>query len=143
MAKDTTKAAAAKKAALKGVNAKATKKMITSTSFRKPKTLRLARKPKYPRVSIPKVNSVDQYSILRFPLKTESAMKKIEDDNTLVFICDIKANKKQIKDAIKRMYQVDAEKINTLITPKGNKKAFIRLTADVDALEVASKIGFV
>jgi large subunit ribosomal protein L23Ae len=70
-------------------------------------------------------------------------MKKIEDDNTLVFICDVKANKKQIKDAVKRMYQVDAEKINTLIRPNGTKKAFIRLTADVDALEVASKIGFV
>jgi large subunit ribosomal protein L23Ae len=40
MVKDTTKAAAAKKAALKGVNAKATKKIITSTSFRRPKTLR-------------------------------------------------------------------------------------------------------
>ena len=38
------------------------------------------------------------------------------------------------------MYQVDAEKVNTLITPKGAKKAFIRLTADVDALEVASKV---
>jgi len=68
-------------------------------------------------------------------------MKKIEDDNTLVFICDVKANKKQIKDAVKRMYQVDAEKINTLIRPNGTKKAFIRLTADVDALEVASKVN--
>jgi len=70
-------------------------------------------------------------------------MKKIEDDNTLVFICDVKANKKQIKDAVKRMYQVDAEKVNTLITPKGLKKAFIRLTADVDALEVASKVNII
>merc|ERR1719354_51153 len=33
------------------------------------------------------------------PLTTESAMKKIEDNNTLVFIVDIKANKPQIKMA--------------------------------------------
>jgi large subunit ribosomal protein L23Ae len=67
-------------------------------------------------------------------------MKKIEDDNTLVFICDVKANKKQIKVAVKRMYLVDAEMVNTLFTPKRLKKAFIRLTARVDAVEVASKV---
>ena len=42
-------------------------------------------------------------------------MKKIEENNTLVFICDIKANKRQIKDALKKLYDVDCVKINTLI----------------------------
>ena len=42
-------------------------------------------------------------------------MKKIEENNTLVFIVDVKANKRQIKDAIKKLYDVDAMKINTLI----------------------------
>lgn len=49
------------------------------------------------------------------PLNTESAMKKIEDNNTLVFIVDIKANKRQIKDAVKKLYDVQAVKVNTLI----------------------------
>jgi large subunit ribosomal protein L23Ae len=49
------------------------------------------------------------------PLNTESAMKKIEEHNTLVFIVDIKANKRQIKDAVKKLYDVNALKINTLI----------------------------
>lgn len=49
------------------------------------------------------------------PLNTESAMKKIEEHNTLVFIVDIKANKRQIKDAVKKLYDVQAAKINTLI----------------------------
>jgi large subunit ribosomal protein L23Ae len=49
------------------------------------------------------------------PLNTESAMKKIEEHNTLVFIVDIRSNKRQIKDAVKKLYDVNALKINTLI----------------------------
>ena len=81
--------------------------------------------------------------ILKFPLTTESAMKKIEDNNTLVFIVDARSTKKQIKDAVKRMYDIQTEKINTLIRPDGAKKAYVRLTADYDALDVANKIGII
>lgn len=42
-------------------------------------------------------------------------MKKIEENNTLVFVCDVKANKRQIKEALKKLYDVDCVKINTLI----------------------------
>ncbi len=42
-------------------------------------------------------------------------MKKIEENNTLVFICDVKANKAQIKEALKKLYDVDCLKVNTLI----------------------------
>lgn len=42
-------------------------------------------------------------------------MKKIEEHNTLVFIVDIKANKRNIKDAVKKLYDVEAAKVNTLI----------------------------
>merc|ERR1719376_465397 len=47
---------------------------------------------KYPRKSVAKRCKLDSYAIVRNPLTTESAMKKIEDNNTLVFIVDIKAN---------------------------------------------------
>ena len=42
-------------------------------------------------------------------------MKKIEDNNTLVFIVSLTANKRQIKDAVKKLYDVQALKVNTLI----------------------------
>ncbi|KAG0322867.1 60S ribosomal protein L25 [Dissophora globulifera] len=142
-ASDKTKALAAKKAALKGVNGQKARKIRTSTTFNRPKTLKLPRNPKYARKSIPHVPRLDQYKVLKAPLNTESAMKKIEENNTLVFIVDVKANKRQIKDALKKMYDVTALKVNTLIRPDGNKKAYIKLTADVDALDVANKIGFI
>jgi len=42
-------------------------------------------------------------------------MKKIEENNTLVFIVDVKANKAQIKQALKKLFDIDTVKINTLI----------------------------
>ncbi|KAJ3416709.1 60S ribosomal protein L25 [Chytridiales sp. JEL 0842] len=139
----TKKAAAAKKAALKGTGGKVVRKVRTSTTFHLPKTLRLSRKPKYPRRSVPRSSGLDAYRVVRFPLNTESAMKKIEENNTLVFVCDVKANKRQIKDAVKNLYDVEAVKVNTLIRPDGTKKAYIKLPADVEALDVANRIGFI
>ncbi|KAF3827098.1 hypothetical protein GH733_002584 [Mirounga leonina] len=105
------KALKAKKAVLKGVHSHKKKKIRTSPTFRRPKTLRLRRQPKYPRKSAPRRNKLDHYAIIKFPLTTESAMKKREDNNTLVFIVDVKANKHQIKQAVKKLYDIDVAKI--------------------------------
>jgi large subunit ribosomal protein L23Ae len=86
-----------------------------STTFHRPKTLDLSRSPKYPRKSIPHVPRLDAHKVIIHPLNTESAMKKIEENNTLVFVVDVKANKRQIKEALKKLYDVDTVKINTLI----------------------------
>jgi large subunit ribosomal protein L23Ae len=58
---------------------------------------------------------MDAYNIIKHPLTTESAMKKIEDNNTLVFICNVKANKHQIKAAVKKLYDINVSKVNTLV----------------------------
>ena len=144
MAKEDAKAKAAKaaKAVKRGTKGKLLKKRFSPT-FHRPKTLKKSRAPLYPRQSVPPMNRMDQFQILKFPLTTESAMKKIEDNNTLVFVVDARADKKQIKDAVKRMYDIQCEKINTLIRPDGAKKAYVRLAADYDALDVANKIGII
>merc|ERR1719456_1720242 len=118
-----TKAKGVAKAITKGVKT-VQKKIRTGVRFHLPKTLAKPREGKY-------------------PLTTESAMKKIEENNTLVFIVDTRASKVQIKEAIKKMYDIDTQKINTLIRPDGQKKAYVRLTQDYDALDVANKIGII
>ncbi|XP_002739091.1 large ribosomal subunit protein uL23-like [Saccoglossus kowalevskii] len=133
----------ARKATLKGTHAQKKKKIRTTAKFRRPRTLKLKRNPKYPRRSVPKRNRLDQYNIIKFPLTTESAMKKIEDNNTLVFIVALKANKPQIKHAVKKLYDIAVAKVNTLIRPDGQKKAYVRLAPDYDALDVANKIGII
>ncbi|KAL9610965.1 MAG: hypothetical protein Q9167_004375 [Letrouitia subvulpina] len=136
--KAQAKASAAAKATLKGVHSKKIRKVRLSTTFHRPKTLQLSRAPKYPRKSIPHEPRLDAHKVIINPLNTESAMKKIEENNTLVFVCDVKANKRQIKDALKKLYDVDCVKVNTLIRPDGTKKAYARLTPDVDALDIAA-----
>ena len=105
----------AKKAVKVGVNAKAARKTRTSVTFRRPKTLCLPRKPKFPRRSVPRVNKLDKFSIIKHPLTTESAMKKIEDNNTLVFIVDVRATKPHIRSAVKSLYEIEVMKVNTLV----------------------------
>jgi large subunit ribosomal protein L23Ae len=63
--------------------------------------------------------------------------------DSLVFIVDIRADKRKIKDAVKKMYDIQTRKVNTLIRPDGAKKAYVRLTADYDALDIANKIGII
>ncbi|KAI2729758.1 hypothetical protein CBS147333_1923 [Penicillium roqueforti] len=132
------KANAAAKAVAKGASLHKSRKVRTSASFHRPKTLQLSRSPKYPRVSVNHGPALDFNKIVLYPLNTESAMKKIEENNTLVFIVNVKSNKRQIKQALKKLYDVDTVKINTLIRPDGTKKAFARLTPDVDALDIAA-----
>merc|ERR1711976_140861 len=117
--KPKDKALRAKKAVLKGVHNKRNRKIRTSVHFRRPKVLHLPRQPKYPRKSTPRRNRLDQFKIVKYPLTTESAMKKIEDNNALVFIVDKRANKPMIKMAVKKLYEIDVAKVNTLIRPTG------------------------
>ncbi|VDM73305.1 unnamed protein product, partial [Strongylus vulgaris] len=109
----------------------------------KPRSLSILLPLRYPRKSAPARGKLDTFAIIKHPLTTESAMKKIEDHNTLVFMVDVRANKYQIKNAVKKLYNIDVQKINTLITPLLEKKAYIRLTSDYDALDCANKIGII
>merc|ERR1712150_278125 len=119
------------------------RKVRTSVHFKRPSTLRINRDPKCPKKSVPSRVRLDKFNVVKFPLTTESAMKKIEDNNTLVSIVDPKCNKPKIKAAVKKMYEVEVAKVNTLIRPDGAKKAYVKLASDYDALDVANKIGII
>ena len=137
------KALKAKKAALRGQHTQRKRKMRTVPRFRRPKTQETPRAPKYSRRSVPRRNKLDAYKVVQYPLTTESSMKKIEDNNTLVFIVDKRASKPLIKMSIKKLYDIEAAKVNTLIRPDGLKKAYVKLASDYDALDVANKIGII
>merc|ERR1712012_696261 len=112
------KALKAKKNVLRGVHDKKSRKVRTTATFRRPRTLRLPKNPRYPRKSVNKVNK-------------------------LVFIVDKRANKPQIMMAVKKLYDIEVAKVNTLIRPDCEKKAYVRLASDYDALDVANKIGII
>ncbi len=83
----------------------------------------------------------DPTSIIRRILATEKAINYIENHNTLVFIVDLKANKHEIRRAVEELFGVKVVKVRTLITPKGEKKAYVRLSPEYKASEIASRLG--
>ena len=114
-----------------------------SPTFWWPKTLQLRRQPQYSQMNTPRRNKLEHYAIIKFPLITKSAMDKIGGNNTLVFIVAVKANNHQIKQAVKKLYDIDMAKVNTMIKPDGKKKTYVQLAPDYDALDVANKIGMI
>ena len=104
-----------------------------------PHTLRLARTPKYARRSIARRSRVDQFSIVQHPLTTESAMKKIEENNTLVFIVAKRANKPQVctrttRDIIGSLAEKGFEKgFEHRISQRGSVPIYFhRLSGEID-----------
>ena len=118
-----------------------TRKAYTAPQFRRPHTYRRPATVKPGNNTKTIKDKWDEFRVIRHPLTTDMAMKKIEENNTLTFIVDPCANKTQIKKAMKKLYQVKSAKVNTLIRPDGLKKAYIRLAPQHDALDIANKIG--
>lgn len=84
---------------------------------------------------------MDPLKTILYPLITEDAVKLIEAENKLVFIVDINASKKDIANAVKELYEVEVEKVNTCITPEGRKKAYVKLAPEFKAADLAAKLG--
>jgi large subunit ribosomal protein L23 len=84
---------------------------------------------------------MDPYEIINYPLMTESASLMVEKENKLVFIVSLKASRNEVKKAVEELYEVKVEKVNILVTPKGEKKAFVKLHPDYKAADVAIKLG--
>jgi large subunit ribosomal protein L23 len=81
------------------------------------------------------------YKVIYKPLITEKTFDLIEQQNKLVFIVDKTANKREIKRAVEKIHNVKVMKVNTLITSKGEKKAFIKLHPDYSAQDIAIDLG--
>ena len=84
---------------------------------------------------------MDPYDVISYPLMTEVASRLLETENKLVFIVNLKSSKTDIRRAVEELYEVAVEKVNVLITPKGEKKAFVKLHPDFKAVDVAIKLG--
>lgn len=84
---------------------------------------------------------MDPQDIIMYPIMTEVTSRILEAENKLVFAVNMKASKDDIKKAVEELYEVRVEKVNVAITPKGRKKAFVKLHADYKAVDVAIKLG--
>ncbi|MEM5831393.1 MAG: 50S ribosomal protein L23 [Candidatus Aenigmatarchaeota archaeon] len=82
---------------------------------------------------------MDPWKVLKYAIMTEKALRMMEKENKLVFIVDLKASKKDIKEAVEKAFNVKVEKVNTLIA-KNEKKAYVKLTKDYKASDLAATL---
>ncbi len=79
--------------------------------------------------------------VVKYPLLSEDAVTLLEAENKITFIVDIRSDKHDIKRAIQELYEVRVRNVRTLITPEGDKKAFVKLTQDFKASDLAVRLG--
>lgn len=72
---------------------------------------------------------------------TEKALKLLEEQNTITLIVRRDATKPEIKRAIETIFNVKVVGVRTLITPRGEKKAYVKLAPEHDAREIAARLG--
>jgi large subunit ribosomal protein L23 len=85
--------------------------------------------------------TMEASKVIKYPLMTERSVTMIENENKLIFIVDRRVNKNEIKKAVKELYEVDVIKVNTLVTNEGEKKAFVKLSEEYDASDIAIRLG--
>jgi len=77
---------------------------------------------------------------LMYPITTEKAIGMIELDNKLLFVVEKKSTKPEIKKEIEETYGVKVEYVHTQITPKGEKRALVKLKKGFKAEDIAAKL---
>lgn len=84
---------------------------------------------------------MDPMKIILHPLMTEDSVVLIESENKLTFAVERGASKREIKEAVERLYSVKVEAVNTMVTAGGEKKAYVKLSPESRASELAIRLG--
>ena len=84
---------------------------------------------------------MDIHDTIKYALSSEKSLRLMEAENKLIFVVDRRANKNDIKKAIEEMFEVKVVKINTLITPDGEKRAYVKFSPETLAIDIATNLG--
>jgi ribosomal protein uL23 len=77
------------------------------------------------------------------PMSSEKNIRMIEKENKLCFIVDKNATAKIIKKAVETQFKVKVAKVNTLYDTKGQKKAYVKLSEENNAMDIATSLGLI
>ena len=82
-------------------------------------------------------------SSILYPITNEKAIGLIELQNTITFAVEPQANKQQIKKDVETLFEVKVASVNTLISPSGIKRAYVKLKKGYKADDIAAKLKIV
>jgi len=83
---------------------------------------------------------MDPYDIIFHPYVTEKTMNFMDKNNALEFVVRRTANKKTIKKAIEKMFEVKVKDVRTRITKNG-KHAIVTFMPEFKAEDIGMRIG--
>ena len=84
---------------------------------------------------------LDPEQVIVYPMMSEDTVKLIETENKITFIVRNEATKHDIRRAVEELYEVRVARVSTLTTPEGKKKAYVKLSPESKASDLAVKLG--
>ena len=81
------------------------------------------------------------HQVIKYPLISEDTVMLIEAENKITFIVDLGASKNDVRRAVEELYEVRVDRVSSVITPQGRKKAYVRLSPDFKASDLAVRLG--
>lgn len=85
---------------------------------------------------------MDPNKTIKYPVSTEKGIKLMEAENKLIFVVENTSTKNEIKKAVEAMFNVKVESVNTFIN-EGKKKAYVKISKDTPAINVATQLGLI
>ncbi len=79
--------------------------------------------------------------VIVYPMMSEDTVKLIETENKITFVVRSDASKRDVWRAVEELYEVKVAQVHTVNTPEGKKKAYVRLSPESKASELAVKLG--
>ncbi len=85
----------------------------------------------------------DPHAIIKHPLSTEKNIRQIEFENKLAFVVHNDACKGDVKKAVENLFKVKVSKVNIQHSFRGEKRAYVTLTAAFRASDVSADLGLI
>lgn len=84
---------------------------------------------------------MDAHVTIKYPLATEKSIRLMESENKLVFAVDNKATKQDIKKAVEELFKAKVTAVNTHHAVTGEKRAYVTLSKETPAIDIATTLG--
>ncbi len=79
--------------------------------------------------------------IVKYPLSTEKSIRLMQAENTLVFVVEKKAKRKEVRDTIEQLFKAKVAKVNLYNSVSGEKRAYVKFSAETPAIDIATQLG--
>ena len=83
---------------------------------------------------------MDPYDIVFHPYVTEKTMNFMDKNNALEFVVKRNSDKKQIKEAVEKLFEVKVKDVKTRVTKDG-KHAIVKFMPEFKAEDIGMRIG--